>query len=214
MRTGAVLLAGGKSLRMGCNKAELQIAGQSFLERIANELLGFAERLLSVGNTCTFRLDGFTAVQDIYPGCGPMGGLHAALVGCQSDELLVVTCDVPLFKCQIGEYLVQCLTPDYDAVVAVTRDGCIHPFCGVYRKEMADLLEKQISEGQLCMRDAMDKMQLYCTDLTNTPYSDNCLANINTPDEYAVLLKTAQEDHVCSQKKKKKRPQNNFAGMT
>ena len=200
MRTGVVLLAGGKSRRMGCNKAELQIAGQSFLKRIANELMGFGERLLSVGNMCTFRLDGFTAVQDIYPGCGPMGGLHAALVGCQSEALLVVTCDVPLFKCQIGEYLVECLTPDYDAVVAVTRDARIHPFCGVYWKGMADLLEKQISDGQFRMRDAMDKMHLYCTNLANTSHSDNCLANINTPDEYAVLLKTAQEDHVCSVK--------------
>ena len=190
MRTGVVLLAGGKSRRMGRDKAKLPIDGKSFLERIAHEIEGFSERLLSIDDMCSMQLSGYTTVHDIYPGNGPIGGLHAALTCCRSDALLVVTCDVPLFQCRLGEYLVQFLTSDYDGVVAVTRDGRIHPFCGVYRKEMAELLEAQIFAEKLSMMDAIKKMRLYHADLTDTPYSDNCLMNINTPDEYDILMKT------------------------
>lgn len=190
MRTGVVLLAGGKSRRMGRDKAELPIAGKSFLERIAHELKVFPERLLSIDESHSIQLDGFTTVHDIYPECGPISGLHTALHYSRSDALLVVPCDVPLFQYNLGKYLVQCLTSDYDAVVAVTRDGRIHPYCGIYRKEMADLLESQIAAGQLCILDAFKKMRLYHADLNVTPFSDNYLMNINTPDEYDILQKT------------------------
>ena len=198
MLTGVVLLAGGKSRRMGRDKAKLSIAGESFLEHIAHELESFPERLLSIDESRNIRLNGFTPVYDIYPGNGPISGLHAALRYSRSDALLVVPCDVPLFQCDLGKYFVQCMASDYDAVVAVTRDERIHPFCGVYRKEIADLLESQILAGKLSMMDAIKQLRLYHARLEDTPYSDNCLANINTPDEYDILQKTVQGGLLCS----------------
>jgi molybdopterin-guanine dinucleotide biosynthesis protein A len=146
---------------------------------------------LSVGWAGGLYLNGFIPTRDIYPDCGPMAGLHAALTDCLSDALLVVTCDVPLFKRELGEYLVECLTPEYDAVLAVARDGRIHPYCGVYKKTTAALLEQHLATGQCCMWDVFDKMRVHHAILTNTPYPDCCLANINTPQEYAALQQQA-----------------------
>lgn len=189
MTTGALILSGGKSRRMGRDKMLLDIGGQSFLSRIAQELACFSERLLSVGENAELAVPGFEAVYDLYADCGPIAGLYAGLTHCRSDALLVVPCDVPLFERALGEYLLECLGEGCEASVAVTRDGRAHPYCGVYRKSMASLLRQRIGAGQLSLMDALPQLPIVYAGLSNTPYPDACLTNVNTPEEYQRLLK-------------------------
>lgn len=187
MKIGVALLAGGKSQRMGQDKAQLFLGGNSFLSIIAKELENFDEKLLCAGNPDKYTLEGFDALGDQYPGCGPISGLHAALNACQSQALLAVSCDMPLFQYRLGSYLANCLKPKYHAVVPVTRDGRIHPLCGVYQKKTAGILKEQIMSRHYCMMDALKKMSVYYMEMSQTPYPDILLANINTPMEYKEL---------------------------
>ncbi|MFB0919709.1 MAG: molybdenum cofactor guanylyltransferase, partial [Oscillospiraceae bacterium] len=187
MKFGAVILYGGKSRRMGRDKAELVIEGRTFLEHIAEELKDYKELLLSVDSLEKCPDTKYTAVTDIYPDCGPMGGIHAALSACYSDALLVVSCDMPLFRSELGNYLCSQLTEDADAVVPVTSDGRIHPLCAIYRKRVSPVFEKHLKNKSYKILDAYRDFKVKFIPMDRTPCSEKWLKNINTPQEYDAL---------------------------
>ncbi len=193
MKFGAVILYGGKSRRMGTDKAMLPLDGLPFLERLAFELSGFNELLISVDSLETHPQIKLPAVADIYPSCGPMGGIHAALYTCKADALLALSCDLPLFRRGLGEYLCSKLSPDADAVVPITSDGRVHPLCAVYRKTALPIFEQHLNSDNFRMRDALTELQVVYVPMNDTSYSEKCLQNVNTPAEYDALCKREAE---------------------
>lgn len=187
MQIGAALLAGGQSRRMGRDKAQLLLDGQSFQSRIAVQLAPFPERLLSVGSGAREE-SGFLPVPDVFPFCGPLGGLHALLTVCRSDALLVVSCDLPLFRRELGLFLVDQLTEKDSAAVPVTRGGRVHPLCGVYRKTLLPELESRLRAGDRRVMSLLDAVSARRVPLEGTPFPDRWLANINTPEDLQQLL--------------------------
>lgn len=186
---GAVILAGGESRRMGTDKAALTLDGRQFLDRIAVELTGYPERLVSVRSADSApACPGFTAVADWFPGRGPLGGLHAALSTCRSDRLLAVACDMPLFRRELGEFLALFCSPAVDACVPVDRTGRIHPLCAVYSKSALPVLEQQLLSGDCRLTAALDRLRVQYVPLSHSAYGDETVANINTRAEYHALL--------------------------
>ena len=186
---GAVVLAGGESRRMGTDKAALTLDGQRFLNRVAGELSGYPERLVSVRSPEAAPVcPGFTVVTDRFPGCGPLGGLHAALSVCRSDWLLAVACDMPLFRRELGEFLALFLSPAVDACVPVDRAGRIHPLCTIYGRSALPVLERQLRSGDFRLTAALEALRVNYVPLCHSAYGDETVANINTSAEYAALL--------------------------
>ncbi|MEA4895671.1 MAG: molybdenum cofactor guanylyltransferase [Oscillospiraceae bacterium] len=194
MKFGAVILDGGKSRRMGRDKAELMIAGKTFLEHIAGELGDFEELMISVNSTEKYPHTKYKIVTDIYTDCGPMSGIHAALSVCDSDVLLVVSCDLPLFRSELGIYLREQLSADLDAVVPVTSDGRIHPLCAVYHKRTVPIFKKYLDAGNYKILEAFKSMRVKFIPLDRTPCSEKWLQNVNTPEEYEALC--AQKERI------------------
>ena len=187
MKIGAVILVGGKSRRMGADKAALTYEGQSFLERITKELGCFDEIVLSVGDNRKYKEFGLPVVKDIYPGCGPLGGLHAALCACKSDALFCIACDMPLFKMSLAEHICSKAEENFDAIVPVSMDGRIHPLCAVYKKTAAYVFAKQILSNDYKIIDAYERMKVLYVPLEETDRADTYLFNVNTPEEYKAL---------------------------
>ena len=123
----AVILAGGKSSRMGRDKASLTLGHETFLQRIAAELdaCGFQEKYVSLGSGNRYGMPekensteaaekteiripgGWTAVRDRYRNCGPLGGIHAALSACRAEWALFVSCDTPLYRREFADLLIS-----------------------------------------------------------------------------------------------------------
>ena len=203
MNVGCVILAGGKSSRMGTDKALLEYDGKQFIEQIAKELSSFEERIIARGSNSRFSdliEEEWTVIPDIYPDHGPIGGLHAALSACKSDALFVVTCDMPLFSRQLAERLCAEMqngedsetnsdgeyVDAYDVIISVGDSGKIHPLCGVYRKSALSVLEEQIVSERNRVMEALRKLRVkYVT--IDSPDQVRQLANINTPEEYETL---------------------------
>jgi len=183
MKIGAVILSGGKSRRMGTDKAVLSYEGQSFLDRISEELKGFDEIMLSIGNDKQYKNVCLSVIKDIYPGCGPLSGLHAALCTCKSDALFCISCDVPLFKLSLAEYICSMVEENFDAVVPVSKDGHMHRLCAVNKKSAADIFEEQILLKKYKIIDAYEYLKVLYIPLEETKY----LFNVNTPEEFAKL---------------------------
>lgn len=183
---GALLLAGGKSRRMGRDKASLLWNGQPFVELIAGQLAVFEERLFSVGVARAPLPPPWRSVADVYPDCGPMGGLHAGLSACRSPYLAAVSCDLPLLESSLPLHLFSLAGGDYDAVVPVSPDGRVHPLCAVYRKDLAPLLEARLQNGNYRLMDALASCRLRRVPVDGA--FARMLTNVNTPEDYQALL--------------------------
>lgn len=184
MKIGAAILAGGHSRRMGKDKARLLYRGESFIQRIAAELEGFEELIVSVDVPGRYEEIGAVRFVDIYKNCGPKGGIHAALESCRSDALLVLPCDIPLFKRELGEYLCSALG-DSDAVVPSAADGRKNPLCAVYRKSCAAVFEAELAAGEYRMTNSLTKLNVRYVALDDK--FSAMLRNINTPLDYQSL---------------------------
>lgn len=211
-----LILAGGMSRRMGVHKGSLTCNGESFTEILVRELKQEVETVwLSVGckaqgggcravqemkdaanGRCAVyerenRVSGCRTVQDIYAGCGPIGGLHAGLTVCGSEFLLVAACDMPLLKAKLFSFLYEELRQRgqkrrYDGVVPVTGEG-IHPLAAVYRKSAAGIFKEQIEAGNYRLRDALGRLDILYIDVAGEAYFARMLQNINTPQDYASV---------------------------
>lgn len=171
----------------GLDKGALTFDGATFLERIAGELGGLEELFLSVDQAERFPGCTLPMVEDIFSDGGPLAGLHAALTACRSGALMAVSCDMPLFRRGVTDYLAAFLHPGVDAVVAKSRDGGIHPLCGIYRKSVAGLLEDLLAQGERRMMTALDRMRVKYAPLAHSAYPDGVVANVNTRQAQLAL---------------------------
>lgn len=185
LKIGAVILTGGKSRRMGTDKSKLKINGKTFLDRIADQLSEFPELLVSIDRAKNHPDIAHKMVEDVYSGCGPIGGLHAALSACSSDALFAVSCDVPMFARSLDEGLCRMLTDEIDAVVARGEGGRLHPLCAVYKKHTKDIFDSFIKLGDYRLISALGQMKVAYYELT--PEEESSLQNINTAEDYRLL---------------------------
>jgi molybdopterin-guanine dinucleotide biosynthesis protein A len=182
--TGFVL-AGGKSSRMGRDKALLELGGQTLLAR-ALGLLGTAvAEVRIVGDHAKFSSFG-VVVEDILADHGPLGGIHAALKASRSELNLILAVDLPLVKPAFLEHLVvQAQTTE--ALVTVPRcGGHFQPLCAVYRQDFCDVAERSLAQG----KNKIDP--LFATvptrileeeELTLRGFGPEIFHNLNTPQD-------------------------------
>lgn len=185
MKYGVVILAGGQSRRMGRDKSQLKIDGVRFLDKLAEELRGFGELIISVDDKKRHPQVCYPMVDDRYPGCGPMSGLFSALWECTSDALIVVPCDVPLFSQRIAKGLCAALEKETDAVIVQTKDGRIHPLCGIYRKRCIKEIERCLNSQNYKIQNMLKGLRIKLYEAGEESWR---LANVNTPEEFERLF--------------------------
>jgi molybdopterin-guanine dinucleotide biosynthesis protein A len=200
MKATAIILSGGKSSRMGTNKALLKINEKTNIERIADTLNGLFDDIILVTNDPkTFQFLGLKMVSDHYPGMGPLAGVHAGLKASKNDVNFIVACDMPFVSGPLAMTLVN-KCGYYDAVIPVIN-GSQHPLFSVFKKKVANQVAQNIEEGRLAMRGLLDHLNvLYVTEGELKEYSGGDLErfffNMNHPHEYEDAKKRAEADFL------------------
>lgn len=184
---GVVILAGGRSRRMGTCKALLTIEGETMLSRLTRQLDDFQEKLLSTNTPALAEGLPLTPVPDFYPGAGPLAGLHAALSVSRSSVLFCIPCDMPNFIPTLPWQLIERYSGE-DALVCRDSAGQIYPLCGFYAKTSLPALEKQLQQGQYCATALLDKIQCSVADMGGE-LPDSVFFNMNTPEEFREAIK-------------------------
>lgn len=124
-RTG-IILAGGHSSRMGENKALLKIGGRTVIERIADQLASVsAEMIIVANNQEDYQFLGLPMVSDHWKGKGPLAGIHAGLLASNTQNNLIVACDMPFISVELGKILLKELDVRQAAVPEIK--GRLHP---------------------------------------------------------------------------------------
>ena len=143
----AFILAGGKSTRMGSDKAFVELDGRTLLARALEIAHSLTHDVRIVGDAAKFAAFG-PVVEDIFPGCGPLSGIHAALRSSHADLNLVLAVDVPFVTPAFLEFLVTCARSATYATVTVARSGHgWQPLCAVYRRDFANPAEAALQQG-------------------------------------------------------------------
>lgn len=188
----AVLLRGGKSRRMGRDKALLPWKGSTFLETVASRLEFLDEKYLSVAAAgSNYDQDSLTdqwvRLPDLIPDCGPLGGIYTALETCVAEWALVVSCDIPVVEQQFLRMLLEERSDDIDIIYPLTPDGRMHMTCAVYRKAIAPILHKQIEKGDNRLRVLPDFCRAKAIRIEQ-PDLIRMVSNINTGEEFEKIL--------------------------
>ena len=194
----AVLLRGGKSRRMGRDKALLTWEGKTFLETVADQMGFFEEKYLSVAADPDRAApqdktvppaghpDGlpqeWKVLPDKIPDCGPLGGIWTALTACRAEWALAASCDIPAVRRSFFEKLLDSRSEDVDIVCPVTPDGRMHMTCALYRRAAAPMLEARLRSGDYRMRGLFSSCRVKTIPVTE-PEEVRMLSNINTAEE-------------------------------
>lgn len=184
----AFILAGGKSSRMGTDKAFIPLDGRTLLARALDLARQVTTDVRIVGDRRKFAPFG-PVVEDIFPGCGPLGGIHGALRSSQSDLNVILAVDAPFVSLALLQHLVTRARNCPSAAITVPRaNGGWQPLCAVYRREFADAAEQSLTQGRYKIDALFEEAhtQIITEDeLQAAGFSPRIFINLNTPQELA-----------------------------
>lgn len=179
-----VLLAGGKSRRMGEDKRYLVVGEQTLLERGLEMLQSiFCEVLVVIAQDSPPLSIDARVVRDLVPECGSLGGLYTGLTQATTPYIFVVACDMPfLNQTVIAQFTNRRTTDD---IVIAKLDDRLHPMHALYSKRCLPALEQMIRARQLKIQEIVSQSSLrvrYVTeaDLLTIDPSGHSFYNVNT----------------------------------
>ena len=181
----SILLAGGKSSRLGTDKARIKLDGRfAMVQSAAEKLLAVSDEVVAV--TDGRRYDNLKVkwVSDIYPGAGPLGGLYSGLLATKSSHALVVACDMPFLNLALLRYMIS-LPRDYDVLIPKLGHK-LEPLHAIYSRNCLQPIERLLKEGHFKILDFFDQVivhHLTEEEIERYDSDHHSFFNINTPDQ-------------------------------
>jgi molybdopterin-guanine dinucleotide biosynthesis protein A len=196
----AIILAGGKSSRMGFDKQFLKLRDKYVIEIIAEKLEKvFSEIIIVTGRPEEYAKYGFKLVEDEVRNFGPLAGIHVGLKNSGSIYNYVVACDMPFINLKYIRYMMQ-LIEESDGCVdgVITKLGdWIEPFNAFYSQNLIGRIEESMKNGKrqinLMLQDAN---VLYVSEAKAREFSPDweMFTNINTFKDYESLMKRLSKE--------------------
>ena len=182
----AFILAGGKSTRMGVDKAFVEYDGLTLLARALDLARSVMPDVRIVGSHEKFASFA-PVVEDVFRDRGPLGGIHAALRSSPTELNLMLAVDMPFVPAAFLQYLVQeARRVPASTVVVAREDGRWQPLCGIYRRGFADAAETALLAGRNridLLFDASTTRAIEGEELRRGGFSSTIFRNLNTPEE-------------------------------
>ena len=181
-----VILVGGKSRRMGRDKAFLKVGGIPIFERILAVFRKSFERAVLVGDREErFAGYGLPVLPDIYPGSS-LGGLYTGLYHAETEYVFVSSCDIPFPSEEVLRYLCS-LRHGFDAVVPTTALG-YEPLFALYSKSCLEPIRTLLERGDFCAYAYYPQVRVRYVPYEELAHFDRdgrAFLNVNTPEEFA-----------------------------
>jgi molybdopterin-guanine dinucleotide biosynthesis protein A len=185
----AFVLVGGKSSRMGTDKAFLEFSGRSLLANALELALSVTAEVRIVGDPARFSAFG-TVVQDVYPDRGPLGGIHAALASSGTELNLMMAADLPLLDVRFLKHLID-VAGACDALVTVPSvHGHYEPLCAAYRKEFGTLADAALAANRNKVDALFSEVPVRVVsddELATGGFSPTMFRNVNTPEDWEQI---------------------------
>ncbi len=187
--TTAVLLAGGRSSRMGKPKHLLTLDGQPFWARTLAALRAFDRVAVSVAEKRP-EFEGLTQWEDERQGLGPVGALCTAFHRAETPLVQFVTCDAPFVTEELFSALFSALEEHDDCVIPSDGERS-SPLLGLYRTRALNAAVEAAEAGERRVRSVLERLRVH--ELTLPPPLRGTLRNVNTPEDYQSALREGGE---------------------
>ncbi len=186
-----VLIAGGKSRRMGRDKRFLKVNGESVFDRTLSLLMDtFVETVVVLAEPIeSLEVRGCRVVYDAIPNAGSLGGLYTGILAASQPRTFAVACDMPFLHAEVIRYMVGC--DETADVVVAELEGQFQPMHAVYSKRCAEFIKEMIARQSLKIQtlyrnEALRVAVLGAKDLSSLGVGLRSFQNINTPGDLAL----------------------------
>ncbi len=192
----AVILAGGKSTRMGFDKQMLTAEGRRLTEHLIDSLsMKFTDIMVASPTPNLYAEKSVRVIADIYQGIGPLGGIHAALTKAKSEFVFVIACDMPYLEPAYIDYMQAQLEKEAYHACVTKRGGFLEGFHAFYHRSALGVLEKEIGGKSYSVQRFLKKANtLVIPEKTAASFLPDWRAfhNLNTPEDYVRFLKDSK----------------------
>ena len=201
-------MIGGKSSRMGRDKALIKLDGIILAERAANTIstaLSPKQIYFVAASKDQFTGGDLPAdipvIYDRYKDRGAYGGLHAVLSAAQSEWIFVLACDLPFVSAELLKIMAGLISENFDAVVPLQQDGRAQPLYAFYRSEQClKIVEKMLEADQKLppLRAIFDQVKtrfVRFEEVRNLPGGENFFFNVNTPEDLRIVTPPSRRQY-------------------
>lgn len=192
----AVILAGGKSTRMGFDKQFLEISNKRLLESLIAQLkLEFKEIIIVTNKMENYTNFHCKVICDEIKEIGPLGGIHVALKESKSKYTYFLACDMPNIDLEYIKSMKSNLKDkDIDACVNKNIDGKIEPFNGFYNKRVINQIEINLSKGDKSLMYLIKSLNtFYMTQSTGKDNKNEMFLNLNTKEDLNKYIESLKQ---------------------
>lgn len=176
------VLVGGRSSRMGRDKAMLPLRGRTMVEAVAAAVAAATGSVILIGDPLRYQALGFHVIADERPGLGPLGGIATALSNTSEQWNLITACDMPNLTAPFLQSLLaaagrgdaDCLLPEWNQMP--------EPLCAVYHVRCLPTIREAIDRGVLKVIDALARLRITRLNSPEISY----FQNVNTPEDWAL----------------------------
>jgi molybdopterin-guanine dinucleotide biosynthesis protein A len=183
--------AGGRSSRMGKDKAWLELAGRPMIEHVIAALQPVTCGVSIIANDSEYQKLGLPVFPDSHGGIGPLEAIRISLLNTKNPRALLVGCDLPFVTSELFKFLVSLDGPN-GAVVPMSANQKLEPLCAIYCTSAVNAVENLIAIGERKISLLYDRVPtrfVRFEELQQLAGSELFFRNINTPGDYAQAIK-------------------------
>lgn len=186
----AFIQAGGKSQRMGQNKALLNLAGRKLIEYPIKSLLSITPYVSIITNTPELYSDlKINSYPDLRLECGPLGGIYSALHYSTTDYILTLACDMPFVSSELLHFLIE-QGKTYQVCVPMDKDEQLQPLCALYHKSCQENILALLDQKRFAPKNLFSLVKtkiVHFKDFADLKGAEHFFTNINTPTDFDLV---------------------------
>jgi molybdenum cofactor guanylyltransferase len=188
-----IVLCGGKSQRMGSNKALLQLGKYNLLEHSINLLQQFSDTILISTGNANLSYNNLKTVTDVFENIGPISGIYSSLSASKTEHNIIVSCDMPFISPECIAYLIARINQNH--IVLPQIDGFVQSLTGYFNKQIVKKIEAEIEKNHFKPIQLFRQLNAKIISIEKSLpfYSEHLFFNINTEEDYKRACELAGE---------------------
>ncbi len=176
-----IILAGGKSSRMGSDKGFLKLNKKPFVQYSIEALKPFVSEIMIVSDNSAYDIFGLKRITDCIKNAGPVSGIYSGLEASKTDYNLILSCDIPLITSEVLQKLIDAID-DASEIIQVESEGKSMPLIALYKKSAKEKFINFLKQDERRLR-VVIKACTYKNVVLNKA-NQNSTLNVNTKEEF------------------------------
>jgi len=179
-----IILAGGKSSRMGTDKGFLKLNSKPFIQYSIEALQPLVSEIIIVSNNIEYDSLGLKRVNDIINNAGPVAGIYSGLEASKTEFNLVLSCDIPLISTEVLKKLIDAID-ETSEIIQIENNKKTMPLIALYKKHVKDAFKALLQQDERRLRIAIKSCK--SKNIILEKEHQFSTMNINTKEELKII---------------------------